>query len=69
MKNIQIIHSKSGRLVATIPVVLGGQNYAPTAKDYEDEAWQCAVADGSVDPDRRDEYTITIIDARASSGS
>ena len=65
IKNIQIIHRKSGRLTATIPVVLRGQNYEPTAKEYENEAWRYAVADKAVDPSRRDDYTFNIVDAGA----
>lgn len=46
-------------------MVLRGQNYEPTAKEYENEAWRYAVADKAVDPSRRDDYTFNIVDAGA----
>ena len=65
IKNIRIVHRKNGRLAATIPAVLSAQNYEPTTKEYENEAWRCAVADKAVDPNRRDDYTFNVVDAGA----
>ena len=42
------------RTVATILMIFGGLNYEATSKDDEDKVWKCAVDDGSVDPNRRD---------------
>ncbi len=63
MKNVHIIEKKSRRVAATIPIQLHGQNYTPTAQQYEAEAWKAAVSDKSVDPKRRDDYSFQIVEA------
>ena len=54
--NVQIRDKRTGKLVADIPVMLQGMNYAPTQEQYFEEAWRCAVEDKSVVPDGKSEY-------------
>lgn len=56
--NVNIIETKSGKLVATIPVNLGGLNYTPSDQEFFTEAWQAAVQDGAVDAAHREEYSF-----------
>lgn len=59
---VHIIETKTGKLVADIPVVfLQGGNLNPTEKDAFDMAWKCAVDDKSVDPAKRADYTFGLI--------
>jgi hypothetical protein len=52
-----VVETKSGKLAATIPVVLQSMG-SPTKDQFFAEAWRCAVADKSVDPSRNKEYTF-----------
>ncbi len=65
MKRIEIIERNSGLVAASMLMILARLNYETTTKDYEDEAWRSAVDDKSVDPNRRDDYTFNIVDAKS----
>ncbi len=56
--NVQIIEAKTGRLLATYPIVLSGQNYDPSEQEYFAQAWRCAVEDKLVDASHRDQYAF-----------
>lgn len=56
--NVQIIEAKTGRLLATYPIVLSGLNYTPSEQEYFAQAWQCAVDDDLVDVSRQDQYVF-----------
>lgn len=58
--DVTIIETKTGKLVARIPVVLQGLGYTPSELEYFATAWKCAVDDKTVDPDRRDEYSFQL---------
>lgn len=62
MKNVHIIETKTGCVVASVPIQLRGMNYEPTAQQYEAEAWAAAVSDRSVDPKRRADHSFEIED-------
>jgi hypothetical protein len=59
--NVQIIETKSGKVVATIPVNLRGLNYEPTEGEFFEEAWRCAVDDRAVDENDRADYTFRLV--------
>ncbi|MBU1235429.1 MAG: hypothetical protein KJ634_00080 [Gammaproteobacteria bacterium] len=56
--DVQIIEAKTGRLLGTYPIVLGGLNYTPSEHEFFDLAWRCAVDDKLADANHRDQYTI-----------
>jgi hypothetical protein len=58
--DVLISEVKTGRVVARVPVVIGGIGYTPTEAEYFAEAWRCAVDDKSVDPDRKKEYRFEL---------
>jgi hypothetical protein len=62
MKNVRIIETRTGTVKSIIPVQITGLSYTPTRKEYEAAAWEAAVDDGSVDPDRYSDYTFDIED-------
>ena len=53
---IQIIESKSNRIVAVHEVNLSGLNYQPSIDEYIEEAWQAAADDGQVSSQDREKY-------------
>lgn len=59
--DVSIIETKTGKLVATLPIILQGMNYIPSEEEYFTEAWRCAVEDKAVDPSRRDEYSFQLV--------
>lgn len=59
--DVSIIETKTGKLVATLPIILQGMNYTPSEEEYFTEAWRCAVDDKAVDPNRRDEYSFQLV--------
>jgi hypothetical protein len=63
MKNVHIIETKTGKVKAIIPVDLTGLNYTPTLQEYEAAAWEAAIDDGSVDPDRYSDYSLKVEEA------
>jgi hypothetical protein len=64
MKNVRIIEAKTGSVKAIIPIDMSGLSYTPTQKEYEAAAWEAAIDDGSVDPDRYSDYAFEIEDAQ-----
>lgn len=58
---VRIIAIKTGKVIGDIPVVLQGENYAPTEQDYFTSAWKCTVDDESVDPMRRGDYEFKLL--------
>ncbi|MEF8719279.1 MAG: hypothetical protein V5B35_01645 [Candidatus Accumulibacter necessarius] len=56
--NVQVIEAKTGRLLATYPIVLSGLNYVPSEQEYFAQAWRCAVGDKLVDVAHRDQYVL-----------
>lgn len=63
MKSVRIIETRTGVVKSVIPVQITGLSYTPTRKEYEAAAWEAAVDDGSVDPDRYSDYRFEIEDA------
>ena len=59
---VQIIETKTGRLVATHPVTLGFIGRDPSEQDYADKAWESSVEDKSVDATRREAYTFRFLE-------
>ena len=59
--DVLIIETRTGRRIASIPVVLHGMNYTPTEQEYLAEAWRCAVDDGIVEAARCDEYSFQLV--------
>jgi len=57
---VEIIETKSKSVVATVPVSLGGLNYKPSHSELYDEAWQSAVEDGLVGPDKKADYEFQV---------
>ncbi len=57
---VLIIEKSTGKMVGQYPINLSGANYDPQAKEYEDEAWKCAVEDGLVKEVDRSKYSIQI---------
>ena len=53
---VEIIEKKTGKVVARLPIVLRGMNYAPNEKELFNTAWQTVVEDKSVDPKNREYY-------------
>jgi len=60
---VLIRDTKTGKVVADIPIVLQGMNYTPTQAEYFAEAWRCAVEDQSVDANRKADYEFVLHDA------
>jgi len=55
--NIYIHDSQQNdKVVAKIPVVLGGLNYTPSESEYFDAAWLAAIEDGLVQADNKLRY-------------
>jgi hypothetical protein len=55
---IQITDIKDSRIVTTVPVFLKAGNYRPTEQEAFDVAWDAAVDDRLVDPNRRGDYSF-----------
>jgi hypothetical protein len=62
MKSVRIIETRTGKVRFIVPVEITGLSYTPSRKEYEAAAWEAAVEDGSVDPDRYSDYTFDIED-------
>lgn len=63
MKRVSITEKKTGKIVATIPIQISDLSYTPVNEEYEAAAWETAVDDGAVDPDRVSDYSFGIEDA------
>jgi hypothetical protein len=59
--NVNILETKSGKVVATYQVSLGGFNYTPSDEEYFNVAWSNAVDDGLIPDDERDNYSFKIL--------
>lgn len=57
---VQIREVITNKVVADVPIRMGGLNYIPSEAEYTEEAWRCAVDDGLVHPDRRADYTFSM---------
>jgi hypothetical protein len=62
MKRVSITEKKTGKVVATIPIQIGNLGYTPVNEEFEAAAWETAVDDGAVDPDRVSDYSFKIED-------
>lgn len=58
--DVLIVETKTGKVVATIPVVQGGLNYSPSEQEYFSTAWNCAVEDGVVNAKQKASYTFNL---------
>jgi hypothetical protein len=58
--DIQIIETRTNRLIGTYPIMLGG-TLGRVEKDYFDEAWRCAVDDGLVEEGERASYQFKAV--------
>jgi hypothetical protein len=61
--NVVITEKRTGRVAATIPISLHGQNYTPSEAEYFAKAWKIAVSDKTVDPQRKDDYSFELREA------
>ncbi len=59
--DVLVIENKSSNLIAKIPIHLLGLDFIPSEQDYFSEAWKCAVEDKFVEPNRRHEYTLQLV--------
>ena len=66
MKRVSITEKKTGKIVATIPIQMSAMSYTPVNEEYEAAAWETAVDDGAVDPDRVSDYSVRVEEAPAS---
>ena len=57
--DVVIVETKTGKMIATVPVVLRGLNYSPAEQEYFSAAWECAVEDGIVDSKQKENYTFS----------
>lgn len=58
--DVLITEASTGNLITRYSIILGGQNYTPSAQEYFNEAWRCAVDDNLVRSDRRAEYGFNL---------
>jgi hypothetical protein len=56
-----IIEISTGRVIATVPVVLQGMNYTPSEQEYFSAAWKCAVEDSTVEENSRNKYNFKLV--------
>lgn len=57
--DVQIQEIITGKIMATYPINLGGQNYTPSEQEYFNEAWRCAIEDGLVTNQPKDKYSFS----------
>ena len=57
---VMIVETKTGNVVANIPVNLRALNYTPSEQEFFSEAWESAVEDGAVDEKARGDYTFKL---------
>lgn len=57
---VTIFEKERGKIIARYPVDVKGMNYIPLEDEYIDRAWQCAIEDGAVDSDSRENYSFKI---------
>lgn len=60
--NVHIVEKTTGKTATVIKTHLGGMNYEPARKEWEDEAWRAAVEDGAVAADERENYEFRFVD-------
>ena len=60
--NVQILEISTGKLIATYPIILGGQNYHPEDIEYFNQAWDCAIEDGLVASQSKEKYSFILIE-------
>ena len=58
---VEIIEIQTRKVAASIPITLAGAASIPSEQEFFQQAWRAAVADASVDPERRDDYTFRLI--------
>ena len=58
--DVDIINKKTGKHLFTYPIVLVGQNYAPTEEEFRAEALKCARADKLV-PENEFDLLIAVV--------
>ena len=60
MPNVQIIYKGTRQEIANYPVILTDRGEPPTPQEYAANAWERAIDNGLVDPDRKDEYEFRV---------
>ena len=55
---VLIVENKTGKVVGSYTINLGGLNYTPSDEEYFSEAWRCAVEDGIVEATERAKYSF-----------
>ena len=58
---VEIIDSLSRKVAASIPVAPASAASIPSEQEFFQQAWRAAVAEASVDPARRDDYTFRLL--------
>jgi len=56
--DVMIVNKSTNRVVAKYAIRMQSLNYRPSEQEYFTEAWECAVEDGIVDAEHRDEYSF-----------
>jgi hypothetical protein len=58
---VEIIETETRKVAASVPIVLSSASGIPSEQEFFQQAWRTAVADESVDPARRDDYTFRLL--------
>lgn len=59
--DVIIVETKTGELATRIPITLRAIGYLSSEVEYFNEAWNCAVQDKAVDPNRREDYSFQLV--------
>ena len=59
--DVHIIDIKTGRVAATVPIVLPEKTWIPSEQAFFAMAWQRAVDDKGVEASQRDDYSFRLV--------
>lgn len=60
--DVEVIESKSNKVVGVFSINLLGGNYHPSYEELHQEAWRCAIDDKLVDEGRKQDYALRVIE-------
>jgi hypothetical protein len=60
--DVEIIESKTNKVIGVFSISLMGGNYHPSYEELYQEAWRCAVDDKLVDANKRKAYSFKVIE-------
>jgi len=58
---VEIIEIQTGKVAASIPILLEGMKGIPSEPEFFAQAWRAAVDEQSVDAQRRDDYRFRLL--------